>query len=434
MPYIQHEIFSGYELGDFSPVQIMGIINLSPESFYASSFIPKEDILLKIKDFMVNGAKMIDLGARSTAPWSEKITVEEERKRIEAALNLLPGQIPAKTVLSIDTQYAEIAEVGLQFGIDHGFHIIINDISSFKTDPRMMQVVVKHNCPVVLMASKEVPGDAKSVDDIISAFSSTLDALKSASYDIQNAIIDPGIGKWVKDKTYEYDVAMLDQLEAFRCFGIPILVGLSRKSFLGAILGEKEAKNRGIGSLAATSIAVYNGAHIIRTHDVNKSMLQTIQTASAIRRKPFQIQDLAQICEMVTPIRNLNSASQILLAQGVTHAGAKIMSQKILHYTIYLQNITAPQGLILKQEMLARGGEVTLHKEVVTTEHAKHIEKFDAYLTGTHLQFKKLVKKLKGQDLGIDHVGTMINTLLSKQHETKEIYNKDYPTQKINGE
>ena len=111
MPYIQHEIFSGYELGDFSPVQIMGIINLSPESFYASSFIPKEDILLKIQDFIQNGATMIDLGARSTAPWSKKISVGEERKRIEAALKLLPGQIPPNIIISIDTQYAEIAEL-----------------------------------------------------------------------------------------------------------------------------------------------------------------------------------------------------------------------------------------------------------------------------------------------------------------------------------
>jgi len=80
--------------------------------------------------------------------------------------------------------------------------------------------------------------------------------------------------------------------------------------------------------------------------------------------------------------------------------------------------------------MLARGGEVTLHKEVITTEHSKHIEKFDVYLTGTHLQFNNLTKKLKGQDLGIDHLGTMISMLLSRQHETKEIYNKNYPIQK----
>ena len=80
--------------------------------------------------------------------------------------------------------------------------------------------------------------------------------------------------------------------------------------------------------------------------------------------------------------------------------------------------------------MLARGGEVTLHKEVITTEHSKLSERFDAYLTGTHLQFMKLIKKLKGQDLGVDHVGNLISTLLSKQLETKELYGKEYPLQK----
>ena len=430
MPHIQHELFPDFRLGDFSPVKIMGVINLSPESFYASSFIPKEEILTKIQEFIQKGATIIDLGARSTAPWSEKITMEEERKRIIAALNLLPGQIPSEIILSIDTQYAEIAELGLKFGKEHNFHIIINDISSFKTDPRMMPVIVEQGCPVILMASKVVPGDAKSINEIIGALSETLTALKSAGYDIQNAIIDPGIGKWIKDKTYEYDLAILDQLEVFRCFGVPILVGLSRKSFLGTVLGEKEAKNRGIGSFAATSIAVYNGAHIIRTHDVDKRMIQTIQTASSIRKKPLQIQDQSQICEMLAPIKNVNSASLYLLSQGVTHAGAKIMSQKMLHHIIHLQNITAPQGLMLKQEMLARGGEVTLHKEVITTEHSKLSEKFDAYLTGTHLQFMKLTKKLKGQDLGIDHVGNLINTLLSKHLDTNELYRKEFPLQK----
>ncbi len=129
-------------------------------------------------------------------------------------------------------------------------------------------------------------------------------------------VIDPGMGKWVKEKTYEYDLSMLDNLEDFRVFGLPILVGLSRKSFIGTVLNEKDPAKRDIGSLAATSIAVYNGAHIIRTHDVNENMMQTIKMASAIRRKPVIIAPKAeedvQSCEYLNPVNFTRSAYHLL--------------------------------------------------------------------------------------------------------------------------
>ncbi len=285
--FIDHEIFPGFFIGDRYPVKLMGIINLSPESFYANSFIPKEKIREKIHLFLDNGATMLDFGARSTAPWSDPITIEQEEQRLMQALQILPDILPSNTIISIDTQYAQIARKALEFGKDHQISMMINDISSFQTDPELISVIVEYDCPVIIMATFKKPGDAKSPAEIKQALSTTLNQLKEAGYDCSKVIIDPGIGKWVKEKTFEYDLAIIDQLESFREFGHPILIGLSRKSFIGTVLDEPNPVNRDVGSWSATSIAVYNGAHIIRTHDVDRCMRQTLQMASAIRGKSF---------------------------------------------------------------------------------------------------------------------------------------------------
>ena len=167
MGIINIELFPGYSIGDFNPVRIMGVINLSPESFHKSSFVPNEGLIQKLKNFIENGATIIDIGARSTAPWSDKISVEEEKKRVLGALNLLSKQFPKDIILSIDTQYAEIAELGLEFAQKNNVRTIINDISSFHTDPRMIDVICEYGCPVVIMATENKPGDRKSIDEIL---------------------------------------------------------------------------------------------------------------------------------------------------------------------------------------------------------------------------------------------------------------------------
>lgn len=286
--FIETILFSdlpAFRIGDRSPVKIMGVINLSPESFYAESFIPKDKLLKQIQNFINEGATFIDLGARSTAPWSDTISIETELERIEYALSMLPGMIPDNVIVSIDTQYSKVARSALQFGKINNIHMVLNDISCFQTDPELINVVTEFNCPVILMATFSKPGDAKTPSDIILAFQKVLLKLDQKGYDISKVIIDPGIGKWIKEKTYEFDLAMLDRLKEFRRFKLPILVGLSRKSFIGTVLNEKEPLKRDIGSISATAIAVYNGAHIIRTHDVDRKMRQTITMAEAIRSK-----------------------------------------------------------------------------------------------------------------------------------------------------
>ena len=279
MGFISRTLFGTIPIGDFSPVVIMGIINLSPESFYKGSYKSPSSLLETVQKFITNGAKILDLGARSTWIKATPITLEDEKNRIIAALDLIKGKIPSEIIISIDTQFAEVAKIALEFAKQNNIHLMINDVSSFRVDPKLMDVVVEYNCPVVIMATKEKPGDTRSVDEILVALNNTILALSKKGYDLSQLIIDPGIGKWTPEKTYEYDLAIIDRLRDFRCFGCPILVGLSRKTFIGEILGESDPAKRDIGSLAATSIAVYNGSHIIRTHDVDLAMKQTIQTA-----------------------------------------------------------------------------------------------------------------------------------------------------------
>ncbi len=133
------------------------------------------------------------------------------------------------------------------------------------------------------MASKLKPGDCLTMDEVITEFRVVIEKLTGAGYPRNNIIVDPGIGKWVPDKLPPNDLSLLKKLRDLRLFNLPILVAVSRKSFIGALLNLPKPDDRFQGTLAATAIAVYNGAHIIRTHDVNLETVQTIKIAQSIR-------------------------------------------------------------------------------------------------------------------------------------------------------
>jgi dihydropteroate synthase len=134
------------------------------------------------------------------------------------------------------------------------------------------------------MASKKVPGDLLHIEEIIKEFSLTINRLKSEGFNENNIILDPGIGHWIEEKTYEYDLKILNNLNKVRSLKRPILVALSRKSFIGTALNIPEPENRYNGTLSATAIAVYNGAHIVRTHDVNNQLIEIIRMAEFLRK------------------------------------------------------------------------------------------------------------------------------------------------------
>ena len=426
-------------VGDQSPVRLMGILNLSPESFYKESYISPELLLAQVKTDVSNGASILDFGARSTAPWSEPITLEEEYNRVEEALKLSLPHIPKPIIVSIDTQYAEIARLAVHMTQKYQLSLLINDISSFQTDHTMRDVVLlEHHTPVCLMATKQQPGDRKSIEEILIALDSSIQQLQDENYPVTQMVIDPGIGKWVAEKTYEYDLEILHHLHDFRCFQMPILVGVSRKSFIGTVLDQKDPLDRLSGSLAATSIAVFNGAHIIRAHQITSELRDTVLMASALRKKPSIIksnsnlnsksqsnsnqQNLAICPDFHTPM----AAELYLKYLGVTGKGAQIMQQKMISKLITIDHLTAPQALILKQEMLARHGEVALHRDVITTEYQKHEEKFTSVLIGTLLQYKHLIAKLRSQDLELHRIGESIEKLLQHDLTPKINFRKDF--------
>ena len=284
MNNIHSKLFDDLDVGDEFPTIIMGVLNLSPESFYQSSVVNNLDQLKQTTTEMINnGALMLDIGARSTAPWSEKITLEEELKRIIPSLELVCKIIPEHIIISVDTQYREIAEKSDGIASKYKKKMIINDISNLKTDPTLEDFVIDEDIPIILMASKKIPGDLLTIEDIIKEFEDTIRRLKSKGYDEKKIIIDPGIGRWIEEKTPNYDLRIVKDLSKLRILQKPILVAISRKSFIGTTLDHPSPEDRLNGTLSATAIAVYNGVHIVRTHDVNNQLLEITKMAKAIR-------------------------------------------------------------------------------------------------------------------------------------------------------
>lgn len=285
MKNIYMNLYDTLEIGDDFPTVIMGVLNLSPESFYQGSVYSNIDSLEKATlDMIEKGAKMLDLGARSTAPWSQKITIEEEINRFKSAMESVCKIIPKDIIISVDTQYSKVAEVAYNLSLEYKKKIVINDVSCLKTDPSLQDFLIKHQLPVILMASKEVPGDLCTIREITHEFDRTIKQLKSNGYDEKNIILDPGIGKWIKEKIYTYDLKIINNLQNLRKLNKPILVAISRKSFIGTTLNILNPEDRLDGTLSSTAIAVYNGVHIIRTHDVDKQLLEIVKMAEEIRR------------------------------------------------------------------------------------------------------------------------------------------------------
>ncbi|MFX1396440.1 MAG: dihydropteroate synthase [Promethearchaeota archaeon] len=284
MKEINTKFFGFLEIGDNHPTILMGVLNLSPESFYKGSIYESpEEIKHGINQMVTNGAKMLDLGARSTAPWSKKITIEEEIRRIIPAMEIACKTVPEKVVITVDTQYEVVARKAHDIAMKYGKPMMINDVSCLKTDPSLSDLLIEREIPVVLMASKKLPGDVLTVDEMIDVFSESISNLKKRGYDDKNIILDPGIGKWIEEKVPKFDLSIINNLEKLRTLQKPILIAISRKSFIGAALNLPEPEDRLNGTLSATSIAVYKGAHIVRTHNINDQLRDIVKIAEQIR-------------------------------------------------------------------------------------------------------------------------------------------------------
>ncbi len=267
---------AGVWIGDTHPVRVMGVLNLSPESFYKGSVVSKENsAVAKAKQMVAAGAEFLDLGATSTAPGVKPISTEEEMSRLIPVLKAVFEVVDVP--ISVDTFRAAVADEALKNGAQ-----IINDVSSFKKDSEMVGVLKDHDAPAIIMATNKTIGDPLKIPEIIDCLQSSIAQVESLGYNSDNIIVDPAIGRWVPEKTYQYNMDIIRNLNEISKLERPILVGISRKSFIHEILDRPEPGDRLPGTLGTTAIAVYNGAHIVRTHDVAPT-IDVVRLAKMLR-------------------------------------------------------------------------------------------------------------------------------------------------------
>jgi dihydropteroate synthase len=260
---------------------IMGILNITPDSFYKNSRVMdiKEAVNRAIK-FIQEGAKIIDIGGQSTRPFSDEIPEDEEIKRVIPVIKAIKNEIPKDIYISIDTYRSNVAKLALESGAN-----IVNDISGLMFDKNMVKVIKDYECGVVVMHIRGKPKNMQEnpyYEDTIKEIKEELNL--RIEYALNNGIkknqivIDPGIG--FGKRVYD-NLIILKYIDEVFDFELPILIGHSRKSFIGKVLNLENPEDRLIGSVVVSSYLTLKGINIIRTHDV-KETKQTIDMIYAI--------------------------------------------------------------------------------------------------------------------------------------------------------
>lgn len=247
---------------------VMGIINITPDSFYSSSRLQQEEeVLEKVRQMTEEGAVFVDIGVMSSRPGAKIISSEEEWKRLEFFFRLIRSDFPG-LLLSVDTLHASTAERVLDLGAD-----MINDVSGGKYDCRMMEVVGKYDVPYVLMHMQGVPENMQrnpQYEDVVTEIFDffTEQTEKAAAHEITDIILDPGFGF---GKTLKHNYRLLRYLDAFEIFRFPVMAGVSRKGMIQKTLHvtAEEALN---GTTAVHMLALMKGARILRVHDVKEAV------------------------------------------------------------------------------------------------------------------------------------------------------------------
>ena len=252
----------------FSTSKVMGILNLTSNSFYdGGKYNTPEKILIQTKKMIDEGANIIDIGAQSSRPGSDEISEDKELSKIIPSLIEIRKYFP-NVLISVDTYRAKVAEESINNGAD-----IINDISSGDLDKNMFSVIAKHKVPYIIMHMigtpknmQEKPTYNNVVEEIINYFQKKIETLHD--FGIDNLIIDPGFGF---GKTLEHNYEILDNLEKFKCLKYPILVGVSRKSMIYRLL-DTDANQALNGTSVINTIALTKGTDILRVHDVKEAV------------------------------------------------------------------------------------------------------------------------------------------------------------------
>ncbi len=255
------------KLLDLQIPKVMGILNVTPDSFYTGSTVNSEDVLLsRVNEMLLSGADILDIGGYSSRPGADDVSVQEEMDRVCPAIVSILQEHP-EALISIDTFRSEVAEAALRAGAG-----IINDISGFKQDANLPLIAAKYGSPYILMHMRGTPKTMQSLTDysnifteIAAYFSEKQKMLHEAG--VKDVILDPGFGF---AKTLEDNHRLLHQLDYFQFLGSPLLVGVSRKSMIYKKLGisPEEALN---GTTVLNTVGLMKGASILRVHDVKEA-------------------------------------------------------------------------------------------------------------------------------------------------------------------
>jgi len=264
---------------NYDKVLIMGILNITPDSFYENSRTAIEEVVAKAGQMLADGADILDIGGESTRPGSEAVAVEEEQARVLPVIKALRKAYP-DAVLSIDTYRASTARLAIEAGAD-----IINDISAMEADAEMIDVVCETKAPIILMHMRGTPKDMQTqceyknvVEEVAVYLAERAELLRERGVGVEKIILDPGIGF---AKNAEQNLKLMRDLHALTSFGYPVLLAASRKGTIGKVLGDLPAEERLEGTIATSCQAVYAGANMVRVHDV-KENLRAVRMLEAI--------------------------------------------------------------------------------------------------------------------------------------------------------
>ncbi len=272
--------YRGRELPLKKPV-VMGILNVTPDSFSDGGKFNRVDAAVnRCEEMLEEGAKIIDVGGESTRPGSEPVPEEEELKRVIPVIEEIRKRLGDSFFISIDTYKSRVAKEALSAGAD-----IVNDISGFRFDEKMAEVVAEFKCPAVVMHIKGTPKDMQKnpyyedvMGEIVDYFRKVIKKAEEKGVNREQLIVDPGIGF---GKRLEDNLCILKKLNELKVLGRPILIGASRKSFIGKITGVEVPEKRVAGSISAAVISAANGAKIVRVHDV-KETVEALELLSAV--------------------------------------------------------------------------------------------------------------------------------------------------------
>jgi dihydropteroate synthase len=261
---------------------LIGVLNVTPDSFSdGGEFFSKEVAAAWAGAMLEEGAEIIDVGGESTRPGSDPVSPEEEARRVIPVVQGILAEHP-DAIVSIDTYRSETAGSALETGVR-----IVNDVTALRGDPRMARVVAEARCPVILMhmlgepkTMQHDPRYGDVVREVRDFLAERADHAIAEGVEPEKIVVDPGIGF---GKTLDHNLALLYHLDELVELGFPVLVGTSRKSFIGRITGLEEARDRVFGTVAANVIAYERGATLFRVHDVQANR-EALAVAQAIRR------------------------------------------------------------------------------------------------------------------------------------------------------